>query len=1094
MKKMEKINRDEKHGDGSLEKENRPLDSKKKRTVPLFLTLFLMLMFIGLICAYAEVTLTKAPLSWYEGGTGDYALPKLANAEYALSGFMATTGQVETICVNYEASGKVTVEVSADNGLHYYSVVNGVPLTGNFVSGDRIRWRAKTYDEDSKLNALNITYTDSVGTTASFGRPELSGFNYRKEILLKNPSGEELFNYQINIKVGIDKDKGDSHKERDSHLSVKVGEDKKAKGADVYCEENLRQDFYDVRFTAADGETPLGYCLDKGDSHKERDSHLYLEGDSLDKGDSLKSDSHKERDSHFLDSHFSGDDDPIFPEVASFWVRVPQIPKDGVKIYIYYGNRQAGDLSDPKKTFDFYDNFQNPELDTNSWVVKADPKGSAVVKDGQLKLDAAEIISKDFKFKQGIVEYAATIESGFDNSLNLRAKTGDSYDNPGLVVYSSAYKGAEHCIALDDIVKANDAKASLVTVGGKYNYRLTVNGDEIAFERFGVDPAAQAKVTYSGTKMGTGTIFTGYLGLKSGGDGSGRNIIAYSELRARKFTDNQPQVDKTGVTEQVKLPIFSNIALSKKGRLILSDNVKEGVYIGKAIPTEFTARIITPTFKGVNASLAVSANNGVNYKENCVSASYYYASAKDFTAGTKAVGKIKLTPSLDKSAVSEFAELKLDYNPGKILVVKPNGAETFNAGAAEAISWSALDYDSEYPIKLEYSLDSGKNYSIITDKVSNSGAYNWKIPQDLVSPAALIRASDSNEASVSDKSDNVFTIQKSTASSQETEVVGQEPVNSEQAIEEAPTEEAKKEVVQDGAVEEAKDEEAARKQAAIDLNDPNRDYVIDANITISTKADIAFKTLTLGGGTGKNITRLILNNNINPNSGEIIIRNGGQLIQANTNAQAISGDLVIEQGGALTHLENKAEKKYQLNLTAQNIILKSGAMANAYAKGYGGGDARKNALGKAGGKYKGKAAGGGKHTYDTERMPKELGSGGAGSWSVKGGAGGGVIWLAARNEFSISGIINADGEAGVIAADNTYNAAGGSGGSIYLEANKFSGSGAKITAAGGSGNKSGGAGGGGRIHIKAPSGKISGTINANGGSGQDSGAGSVIVE
>ena len=129
-----------------------------------------------------------------------------------------------------------------------------------------------------------------------------------------------------------------------------------------------------------------------------------------------------------------------------------------------------------------------------------------------------------------------------------------------------------------------------------------------------------------------------------------------------------------------------------------------------------------------------------------------------------------------------------------------------------------------------------------------------------------------------------------------------------------------------------------------------------------------------------------------------------------------------------------------------------------------------------------------------KRMPKELGSGGAGSGSAKGGAGGGVIRLVAKQEFSLSGIINADGKAGAVATDNTYDAAGGSGGSIYLEANKFSGSGAKITATGGSGNKTGGAGGGGRIHIKAPAGKISGTLNANGGSGQDSGAGSVIVE
>ena len=980
--------------------------------------ILLILLLMGFVPAFAEVTLIKSPLSWYEGGTGDYALPKLVNAEYNLSGFAATEGQIETVCANYEAAGKVAVEVSADNGLHYYQIINGVPLVNSFVSGDRIKWRAKVLDEDAKLNALNITYTDSAGTISSFGRPELSGFNYRKEILLKNPSGKELFNYQIKLKIG---------------------ETKGVEGADLDCAGNLKKDFTDIRFTAADTETPLAF---------------YRESVS---GESPK-------------------------QVVTFWVKVPQIPKDGVKIYIYYGNSQASDLSDPKNTFDFYDNFKNTELDANSWVIKADPKGSCVLKDGQLKLDAAEIIAKDFKFKQGVIEYAVSVESGFENSLNLRSKAGDIYDNPGLVVYSSAYKGAEQCIAIDDIVKANDAKASPIAAGGKYNYCLIVNDKEVIFERFGIASAAsgslamtgetQAKVDYSGASP----IKAGYLGLKSGGDGSGRNVIAYSGIRVRKFADSQPQVDKIGAIEQVKLPIFSNIALSKKGSLILSDNIKEGVYIGKAIPAAFTVRIIVPTFKGVNAGVGVSADNGANYKEDCASADYYYASTKDMVAGANVVGKIKLTPSTIKSAVSEFTELKLDYNPGTILVVKPNGGEVLSAGASAEILWSAAWYDNKYPMKLEYSLDSGKNYSIIADKVNNSGSYLWLVPQDAKTPTALIRASDSFEASVNDTSDNVFTIK-------ETGLVAEKSAEATQTA--ASLSEA---------ADAAKDTLAEQKQAKLEFGDSNQDYIIDKDVVISTKADIAFKTLTLGDGTGAHTSKIILNNNINPNSGKIIIRNGGQLIQANSAGQAISGDLVMEQGGILTHLENKAKMQYQLNLTAQNIILKTGAIVSAYAKGYSGGEARHAGAGSAAGKYISKRASGGRHTYDTARMPKELGSGGAGSGSAEGGAGGGIIRLVAKQEFSLSGIINADGKAGAIAADNTYDAAGGSGGSIYLEANKFSGLGAKITAAGGSGNKTGGAGGGGRIHIKAPAGKISGTINANGGSGQDSGAGSVIVE
>jgi len=291
------------------------------------------------------------------------------------------------------------------------------------------------------------------------------------------------------------------------------------------------------------------------------------------------------------------------------------------------------------------------------------------------------------------------------------------------------------------------------------------------------------------------------------------------------------------------------------------------------------------------------------------------------------------------------------------------------------------------------------------------------------------------------------------------------------------------------AIDIAKDEQATAEQAKLELNDLNKNYVIDKNVIISSSADIAFKTLTLGDGTGTHISKIILNNNINPNSGKITILKGGQLIQANSSAQAISGDLVIEQGGILMHLENKTDKKYQLNLTAQNIISKPGSIVSAYAKGYSGGEARKQGLGRLAGAYIGKRASGAK-----VGAANDLGSGGAGGGSAKGGAGGGIIQLAARDEFSVSGIINADGQAGEAPKDNTSGGAGGAGGSIYLAAQKFSGSGSKITATGGAGIESGGAGGGGRIYIKASGGTIRGTINANGGSGEDTSSGSVVVE
>lgn len=668
---------------------------KNLKLAYLFLSILLTLCFIGLSASYAEVALVKSPLVWYAQGTGDFALPELVNSEYNLSEFVATAGQIKTICVNYQAVGEVTVEVSADNGLHYYAATNGVPLTENFISGDRIKWRAKALDADSKLNRLVITYSDSLGTTSSFGRPELSGFNYRKEILLKNPGQKTLFNYQ---------------------LKLKIGENKKTSGVDLHCSGNLREDFIDICFTGADKETPLAFYRES------------ISGQTPQRS-------------------------------ADFWVKVPQIPPEGVKIYIYYGNILASDLSNPKDTFDFYDSFDEEEFDLSAWMVKTDPKGSLAIKDGRIKLDAAEIISKDFKFTQGVIEYIVTVQSGFENSLNLRAKTAGSYDNPNLVAYSSAYKGAEQCIAIDEIVKANDAEAGPIAAGGQYNYRLTVNGREITFERLdSATGALQAKVTYQGSTALAG----GYLGLKSGGDGSGKNTMVFDAVRARKFSVAGLTIEKSGSEEPVNLPVFTNTTISENGSLVLSDQVTSGEYVSVAVLSASPIRIIIPDWEaqlaeGVSLSAGVSANSGANYKQDCEKGKFYYASKNDFTAGSVLKYRLKFIRPLASMMSEGIRKFSLDFRPGAISVVYPDGKEKLKSGEQCNIQWSALEYESTYGLGIAYSVDGGKNYTQIIKDVLNLGSYDWTVPAD-ASKKARVKIYDKLAPEVFDTSSNYFTI------------------------------------------------------------------------------------------------------------------------------------------------------------------------------------------------------------------------------------------------------------------------------------------------------------------------------------------------
>ena len=378
--------------------------------------LVIALFFLFINCADAEIVTLKKSLIWSADNSSEYSLSKNSEGIYSPDNFIATGGQITGITVNWQGTGKINFEVSADSGLNYTQVTNGVPLKSGFISGNRLRWRAATLSDDAKLALVNINYTDTSGVRGNFGEPALSGFLYRKEIPLKGSPVQDLFNYQIKLKIG---------------------EKESVKDADVNLDGHTLANFKDIRFSAADGQTPLAYYIEK------------LEGE---KGN----------------------------RIATVWVKVPQITKTvAVPIYLYYGNDQAEDLSNPNATFDFYEDFRAGALDKNKWVVHTDPKGNAELSNGTVKLDAAEIITKDFQFKEGIVEYSSSAETGFESSLNVRNKNDDSYDSPVWLVYSSIYKGAEHCIAVNGIVKANDASAKLAVAGQNYNCRVSLDNGKL---------------------------------------------------------------------------------------------------------------------------------------------------------------------------------------------------------------------------------------------------------------------------------------------------------------------------------------------------------------------------------------------------------------------------------------------------------------------------------------------------------------------------------------------------------------------------------------------------------------------------------------
>lgn len=130
-------------------------------------------------------------------------------------------------------------------------------------------------------------------------------------------------------------------------------------------------------------------------------------------------------------------------------------------------------------------------------------------------------------------------------------------------------------------------------------------------------------------------------------------------------------------------------------------------------------------------------------------------------------------------------------------------------------------------------------------------------------------------------------------------------------------------------------------------------------------------------------------------------------------------------------------------ISAVNITVESEGVLSASSGGYkangGDGAGLASITGSSGGSHGGLGGSGSDSSYarlayGSVRLPNDYGSGGGAVGESNSGCGGGILSLIASGYIEVDGEITADGED----ASET-GAGGGAGGSIYMEANTFSG-------------------------------------------------------
>jgi len=505
-------------------------------------------------------------------------------------------------------------------------------------------------------------------------------------------------------------------------LPVRVGESPAAANCDFYLAGSVRNNFADVRFTQEDQETLLPYYLES------------VTGEAPNR-------------------------------TALFWVNVPHIPEEGLLLYLYYGNRDAASMS-TTNVFDLFDGFTGAALDTDEWTAELDADFSMVELSGSLlRLDAAKVTS-NYELRDGIIEYKAKTGSGPIAAI-LR---GD------LVFYSSNVGEAEHCIAVGNDVKVNTETPVLLNTF--YHYKITAAGEDLTFQRF--DGSGTVLLAEAEYEDASSPSTPEAISLHAASQGL---FVYYDWVRARKLAVPAPVIDaartKAAQEEIPNIPEFLGTTVAPNGDLTLS-GAYEGSYISSLISSSFEVRVIVPSLSlqgGGTAAIDISAKEDGLFSENCKSGVYYYASKGDFVEGDTLRIRAKLAPSSLRSALGDEAIslLSLDFRPGRISIVLPNGGEYLKVGADYDIVWDAADYEPAYTLGIAYSTNGGGSYETIAKKTKNTGRYTWTIP-DLPSSETeptydkcVIKIHDALDEGVYDISNSHFSIGTAAAEEEEEE-------------------------------------------------------------------------------------------------------------------------------------------------------------------------------------------------------------------------------------------------------------------------------------------------------------------------------------
>jgi hypothetical protein len=148
----------------------------------------------------------------------------------------------------------------------------------------------------------------------------------------------------------------------------------------------------------------------------------------------------------------------------------------------------------------------------------------------------------------------------------------------------------------------------------------------------------------------------------------------------------------------------------------------------------------------------------------------HYGCTQTYTCGTRDMIENYMNYT-DDTCMSEFTQEQanrmvcslFNYRPNlataggadSITVTSPNGGESWTGGSKHSITWTSSG--SVGNVKIDYSLNNGSTWTILTSSTPNDGITTWTLP-NTTSSQCLVRIREASDGDPSDTSDGVFTI------------------------------------------------------------------------------------------------------------------------------------------------------------------------------------------------------------------------------------------------------------------------------------------------------------------------------------------------